>query len=56
MVVKEIQDTYNHSKVWVIKITKCYHYYVNQKICGKLLYPYFARMRKRSLLEIGLKI
>lgn len=26
MVVKEIQDTYNHSKVWVIKITKCYHY------------------------------
>lgn len=52
----EIQDKYNPSKIWIIKETECNHFYVNQKINGKLIYPKFQRMRKKDIEEIGLKL
>jgi hypothetical protein len=47
--IYEIQDKYNPAKVWVIKRTKCGHYYVNQKIHGKMFYPKFSKTTKRQL-------
>lgn len=55
MIIVEVQDKHNPAKVWVIKKTTCNHYYVNQKIHGKLFYSKFSRMRKKSLLDIGLQ-
>ncbi|MED3563968.1 hypothetical protein [Bacillus xiapuensis] len=49
MEIIEIQDKYNPLKVWVIKRSKCSHYYVNQKINGKLFYSKFSRTRKKNL-------
>lgn len=52
----EINDKYNPIKVWVIKITNCGHYYVNQKIAGKLFNKKFQKTTKAKLLEIGLNV
>ena len=40
----EHQDKYNVNKVWVIKRTPCGHYYINQKICGKLINSAFQKV------------
>lgn len=42
--VREYTDRYNNNKIWVIKKTSCGHYYINQKICGKLYYPKYQRV------------
>jgi hypothetical protein len=55
MKIIEIQDMFNPFKVWVIKKTKCRHYYVNQKINGKMFYSGFSKTSKRSLVNIGLR-
>lgn len=47
----EVQDLFNPAKVWVIKKSKCNHYFVNQKIHGRLFYKRFSRARKKSLLN-----
>ena len=44
MKVCEVQDKYNNDKTWVIKKTKCGHYYINQKIKGRFFYPRFQRV------------
>ena len=50
--ISEYQDKYNPNKVWVVKKTPCRHYYINQKICGKLFYPKFQRVALSHILEI----
>jgi hypothetical protein len=47
----EIQDKYNPFKIWVIKKTKCRHYYVNQKIHGRMHYKKFSKVKKSNLLN-----
>lgn len=42
--VSEIQDKYNENKIWVVKKTECRHYFLNQKINGKMFYPSFQRV------------
>jgi hypothetical protein len=49
MKVIEINDRYNPLKVWVVKVTKCNHYYVNQKINGRMFYKRFSKTTKRQL-------
>jgi len=56
MKILEVTDIYNPAKVWVIKITQCNHFYVNQKIKGKLFYNKFKRMTKRRLLDTGISL
>lgn len=56
MKIIEITDLYNPLKIWVIKITKCNHYYVNQKINGNLFYRKYTKMTKRKLLDVGLSL
>lgn len=46
MKVTEIKDKYNPEKIWIIKRSKCGHYYINQKICGKVFYSRFQRVTK----------
>lgn len=41
--ISEYKDKYNENKVWVIKRTSCRHYYLNQKICGKMFYPSYKK-------------
>ena len=52
MDITRITDTYNPNKVWVIKRTKCGHYYVNQEIYGRKFYSAFQRTTKRYIKEI----
>jgi hypothetical protein len=52
----EITDLYNSDKTWVIKITSCGHYYINQKICNKMFYKKFQKVTKDYLEKIGLDI
>lgn len=47
-----VYDKYNPHKVWIIKHTKCGHYYLNQEIYGKLFYPKFQRTNKWHIREI----
>lgn len=56
MKVLEINDCFNPLKIWVIKKTKCRHFYVNQKIAGRLFYRKFQKMTKKQLIDTGLKI
>lgn len=56
MTIFEINDSFNPFKVWVIKKTKCYHFYVNQRIAGRLFYRKYQKMTKRQLIDIGLRI
>jgi hypothetical protein len=56
MEIFEIQDKYNSSKVWVIKKTKCRHYYMNQKICGKMFYKGFQKTTLKHINAIGLNL
>ncbi len=45
-----IRDKYNLDKVWIIKKSKCCHYYLQQEIKGKLFYSRFVRTSKKLLL------
>lgn len=45
-------DPYDSHKVWIVKHTKCGHYYLNQEICGKLFYSAFRRTTKKHIMEI----
>jgi len=51
----EIKDRFNARKVWIVKRSKCGHYYVNQKIDGRIFYSKFTRT-KLSNIEIVLNI
>jgi hypothetical protein len=53
MKILRVQDKYNSSKIWVIKITACGHYYMNQEICGSLFYNKFSKTTKRYLKQVG---
>lgn len=35
MKTQTIHDIYNVDKIWIIKKTKCYHYYLIQTVKGK---------------------
>ncbi len=50
--IREIQDKYNANKIWVIKRTKCRHYYINQKINGKMFYSRFQCVSKAFINDI----
>jgi hypothetical protein len=52
MKIIHVTDKYNPNKVWVIKITKCYHYLVNQMIKGRMFNKKFTRMRKKDIKEL----
>ncbi len=54
MTIIKIKDKYNSNKVWIIKYTKCRHYYLNQAICDRLIYNKFIRTSLKHLLDIGL--
>lgn len=47
-----IEDFFNPNKVWVIKRTKCRHYYLNQEICGKMFNSRFIRVTKKHIESI----
>jgi hypothetical protein len=44
-----VQDKYNLDKVWIIKRTKCGHYFLQQEIKGILFYSRFTRVTKKWL-------
>ena len=50
--VIEIQDQFNKNKVWIVKKTNCRHYYVNQKIHGKMFYSKFTRTSLSHLKSV----
>jgi hypothetical protein len=50
----EVQDIFNPSKRWVIKHSKCGHYYMNQKICSRMFYTRFTRTTRRYLKQLHL--
>ena len=50
--IKEFQDKYNNNKIWVIKRTPCRHYYINQKICGRLFYPAYRKVTLCNVKKI----
>ena len=50
-IIKRV-DKYNPNKVWVIKHTKCGHFYINQEICGKLFYKAFQRTTFKHIQDI----
>lgn len=52
MIIIEIKDKYNENKVWAIKHTPCRHYYINQKICGKMIYSKFQKVSKKFINAI----
>lgn len=51
-----IKDKYNPLKIWIVKVSKCRHYYFNQEIEGKMHLSSFVRTTKKHLLEIGLNL
>ena len=55
MKITRIQDKYNDSKVWIIKKTKCRHYYLAQEIKGQQVCK-FARLGKKWAQHIGLEL
>ncbi len=52
MTITRIIDKYNPHKVWIIKRTKCGHFYVNQEICGRKFYTAFQRLTKSYIKEV----
>lgn len=52
MTTTERQDKYNSQKVWIIKRSKCGHYYINQKINGKMFYSKFQRKTLKFIKSI----
>lgn len=53
---KEITDIFNPDKVWVVKRTTDGHYYLNQKIKGKMFYSKFERVTRNYLKSINVNI
>lgn len=49
MKIIRVSDKYNKNKVWLIKRYKDGHYYVNQEICGKIIYRSYQRMSKKYI-------
>lgn len=47
-----IQDRWNNRKEWIIKHYSTGHYYVNQKVGGKILNKKFTRMTKKQITAI----
>lgn len=56
MEIIRIQDRYNNRKVWLVKHSKCGHYYYNQNNSGYRLNKGFKRTTRRFLVEIGVWI
>ena len=50
MKTQTIHDIYNTNKVWIIKKTKCYHYYLIQSVKGKTIGK--IRTTKKHLTQI----
>ena len=50
--ISEYQDKYNPNKIWIIKKTPCGHYYINQKICGKLFYSSYRKVTLNFIRDI----
>ncbi|MEY8352123.1 hypothetical protein AALB39_02080 [Lachnospiraceae bacterium 54-53] len=46
----EFVDRFNANKVWILKVSKCHHYYVGQRV-GKNCYP-IQRVRKQFYMTI----
>jgi len=53
-IIARIEDKYNSDKIWVVKKSKCSHFYVNQEICGKMFYKKYSRTTKKYLRDIGI--
>lgn len=56
MEIKRIQDKYNNRKVWLLKHSKCGHYYYNQENSGYKLNKGFSRTTRHFLVEIGVLV
>ncbi len=54
--IRKVKDKFNNKKVWIVKKSKCNHYYLNQEICGLLFYSKFIRITKSFLTEVGIDI
>lgn len=54
MTINRIQDKYNSNKTWLVKRSKCGHYYVNQEICGRKFYTAYSRSTRRFLTAVGI--
>ena len=52
MEIIRIKDFYNPNKVWVIKKTRCRHYFLNQEICGRMHNKRYVRVSKKHLLDV----
>ena len=48
----EIVDRYNPAKTWLVKRSKCRHYFLSQSIHGTQQYP-FKRVGLQHIQEIG---
>lgn len=48
----EIQDVWNRGKFWLVKYTKCGHYYINQTIKGKKVNRGFSKVNRNHVMEI----
>lgn len=47
-----VTDKFNAHKVWVITRTKCYHYYMQQKVKGRVIGKR-VRTTKAHLISVG---
>lgn len=54
MTITRVVDPYNSNKIWIIKKSKCHHYYLNQENSGRLLNKGFKRVTRKMLLDIGI--
>lgn len=50
--IVEILDPWNDRKVWMVKHTRCCHYYLNQKIAGRIFYKRYQRVKRKEFDEI----
>lgn len=52
----EVTDKFNPDKVWIIKKYPCGHYYLNQKIKGRMFNKRFQKVTKKHIEDIGLEL
>ena len=52
MEIIRVTDKFNPDKVWVIKRTKCRHFFLNQEICGRMFNSRFVRVSKKHIENI----
>lgn len=54
MEIRIVQDKYNSNKTWLVKRSKCGHYYVNQEIYSMKFYTAYSRSTRRFLTAVGI--